>query len=114
MREGGLNGQETKKRGDRDACVARIPFLFFFKGLKLLPIFFGLGRLGRVIGGWEIFFSVISRGAEGVVCRRMQARAAADAAPRARWARVGHRPRPPLLSGAHERFGWVPAVVTHR
>lgn len=46
------------------------------------------------------------------MCRRMQARAAADAAPRARWARVGHRPRPPLLSGAHERFGWVPAVVT--
>lgn len=31
MREGGLNGQETKKRGDRDACVARIPFLFFLK-----------------------------------------------------------------------------------
>lgn len=72
MREGGLNGQETKKRGDRDACVARIPFLFFFKGLKLLPIFFGLGRLGRVIGGWEIFFllfRVERRGWCAVGCR---------------------------------------------
>lgn len=38
----------------------------------------------------------------------MRARAAADAATRARWARVWHRP--PLLSGAHARFGSAVSV----